>query len=681
MSQDHLPSFNSVQAENLSTSLQQLLEQQRAKIKDILAAQSTPPTWASLMTPLEELDNQLHHFWSPVSHLHSVKNTDALRQAYEQCLPLLTEFSNEIGQNQELYNASKQLLESSEYKELSTAQKQILKNDIRDFKLAGVALDSKKQQQFCQLTEKLAQLCNQFAVNTLDATQAFTYHTDDIAELEGIPEFALQQAQALAKQKSLTGYAFSLDAPSYIPIMQYAKSSKLRQHMHHAYMTRASELGPNAGEYDNSKIINDILSARHQLAQLLEYPQYADYALTTKMLKQPEQVLEFLNQLTSKSLPQAKKEYAELQEFAKSTLNINKLAAWDVGYAAEQLRQSRYDISDTVLRPYFPAPHVLSGLFAILKKLFNIEIIEVPDADTWDQQVQCYAVKLNAETIAYFYLDLYTREHKRGGAWMDDCQIRRRLANGSIQLPIAFITCNFNPPIDGKPALLSHDDVITLFHECGHALQHMLTQMEYSGVSGINGVPWDAVEVPSQFLENWAWSREGIDLISCHVETGQQLPNDLFTKMLKAKHFQAGMRIVRQLEFALFDFKLHLSFTPEQKNAVQSTLDNIRQQVCVVPVPAYNRFANSFGHIFAGGYAAGYYSYLWAEVMAQDAFSLFLENGLFDADTSQAFHDTFLACGGSVNPLELFINFRGREPNIDALLKSHGIHIDEKTTS
>ena len=668
-----LPSFSNLQPEQQEKKLKVMLEQNRAKIKKILATQPKKPSWSSLMEPLEQLDNALHQFWSPFSHLHAVKSSDALRQAYEKCIPLLTAYSNEVGQNKALFHAVEKLRASSPSPAFTPEQQRILDNDMRDFTLAGVALNKEDQTRYRELSEQLAQLSNQFADNTLDATQAFLYHTEDSTELEGLPELALEQARMLAKQKKVKGYAFSLDAPSYLPIMQHAQSRELRKTLHHAYQTRASELGPHAGAYDNTAVMQAILEARVALAGLLDYGNYADYALATKMIQQTEDVLTFLNDLVEKSLGQAKKEYATLRGFAQEKLGLDKLEAWDVAYASEQLRVERYAISDTVLRPYFPAPKVVEGLFAVLHKLFNLTVHRVEEADVWDEQVQCFAVHQEDEPIAYFYMDLYTREHKRGGAWMDDCQIRCRLPDGSIQLPIAMITCNFNPPLEDQPALLSHNDVITLFHECGHALQHMLTTMEHSAVSGINAVPWDAVEVPSQWLENWAWSREGLNMISAHVDTGEPLPDALFQKMLDAKHFQSALGLMRQLEFALFDFELHLSFRPKQKKAVQKTLDAVRKKVSVLPVPSYSRFAHSFGHIFAGGYAAGYYSYLWAEVMAQDAFSLFEENGLFDFDTSDAFRSTFLACGGSRDPLDLFVQFRGRKPSIHALLRAHGI--------
>ena len=668
-----LPLFSDIQPELIEDTLTQLLSDNNKAITEILS-QTDAFTWDNLMQPLEDLDDRLHQFWSPISHLYGVANTSALRLAYQACLPKLSRYYSEIGQNHALFSAIAQLAESDEARSFNTSQQQIITHALRDFRLSGVDLNEEDKKTYIALTQDLSHLTTTYADNVLDATQAYQKHITDEKLLEGLPDFALQAAKQSAEAKSLTGWLFTLDIPSYLPVMQYAQSAELRKELYTAYVTRASKHGPQANEFDNTDIIQDILNKRHQLANLLNFPNYADYSLATKMVRETQEVIDFLSNLADSAMPQAKEEYQALCTFAKNELSLDSLNPWDVGYASEKMRLAHFDISEDTLRPYFPEHIVTQGLFTIVNRLFNITIKPLNDADVWHPDVTCYAVyDDNDQLISFFYLDLYARSGKRGGAWMDDCQIRRRCSNNDIQLPIAFITCNFNGPINDDPALFSHSDVITLFHEFGHSLQHMLTQVEYADVSGINGIPWDAVEIASQFLENWAWQKSCMPLITQHYQTHEPLPEELFTKMKAARNFQSAMQMARQLELSLFDFCIHLEYDSSQVNFVQETLDNIRSLTSVTPVAAFNCFQNSFSHIFAGGYAAGYYSYKWAEVMSCDAFSLFIEQGIFDQTTSQRFKETFLALGGSKEPMDVFIEFRGRKPSIDALLDDAGI--------
>lgn len=668
-----LPQFSHMDFDQIEAKLEQCLTENKEKI-NALVKPGHVYTWRSLMQPLEELDDRLNSFWSLVSHLHAVVNSEKLRQVYHACLPKLSDYQTEVSHNQALYQAILSLSQSDEYEQLDRAQRKVIRDAIRDFRLAGVSLPADKKEKFADIAKQLSQLTSVFEDHVLDATQAWSKHVVDEKELAGIPPHALAAAKQAAQRRQLPGAVFTLDIPSYVAVVTYADSRALREEMYHAYVTRASDQGPQAGKFDNSSVMEKISQQRLALAQLLDFATYADYALAARMVTSTTQAIDFLQKLVSASLPQARAEFAALSEFARSELNLTELKPWDVAYASEKLRQRRYAISPEDLRPYFPQPQVLAGLFAIVNRLFGITIELQPTADVWHPDVRCYAVYDEQHQLrSYFYIDLYARENKRGGAWMDDCRGRRRLPNGDIQIPIAFLTCNFTPPVGDQPALFTHDEVITLFHEFGHTLQHMLTNVDYLDVSGINGIPWDAVELPSQFLENWAWEKASLALIAKHYQTGEPLPEELFQRLLKAKNFQSGMQMVRQLEFALFDMRLHAEFNVQQKNQIQQILDDVRAQVSVTPVVAYNRFQNSFSHIFAGGYAAGYYSYKWAEVMAADAFSLFIEKGIFDNATAKKFLHTILESGGSEEPMVLFKEFRGREPRIDALLKQTGI--------
>jgi oligopeptidase A len=673
LQQDYpLPPFTQIAAEHIQPALTAAISKARQDVEQLLT-NLDQPTWENLVVPMEEVDVSIDKVWSPVSHLNSVMNSDELRQAYNACLPMLSEFGTELGQNEALYQAYKKLADSESYQQLDTAQKKVVDNAVRDFRLSGVELSAEQRERFKQISQLLTELTAKFEQNLMDATHAWTKHITDEALLAGLPESTKAMAAQFAQRQDKQGWLFTLDFPLYMPVMSYADNREFREEMYTAFSTKASDQGPNAGQWDNTEVMADILRLRHEQAQLLGFANHAERSLATKMAQSPEQVLDFLNDLAARSRPIAEQEYAELCEFAKQQSGLEHLEAWDVTYYAEQLRQQRYAISQEELKPYFPENKVVSGLFAVVNRLYGLEIKERNDVDVWHQDVRFFEIfDAEGELRGQFYLDLYARQNKRGGAWMDECLVRRQTKNG-IQTPVAFLTCNFSEPVGDKPALFTHDEVTTLFHEFGHGLHHMLTKIDCAGVSGINGVAWDAVELPSQFMENWCWEREALELISGHYETGETLPQALFDKMIAARNFQSAMMMVRQLEFSLFDFRLHLEFNPDQTNQVDKILAEVRDQVAVVKPPKFNRFAHSFGHIFAGGYAAGYYSYKWAEVLSADAFSKFEENGIFDRQTGLEFLNNILEQGGSKEPMELFVAFRGREPEIDALLRHSGI--------
>ncbi|SBS29615.1 Oligopeptidase A [Marinomonas aquimarina] len=664
-----LPEFSKVEPNNIVADLEALLEKNRADIAAVVE-KNAEPTWASLVTPLDEIHDRLGHFWSPISHLNSVQNTPEIREAYNGSLPKLSDYYTELGQNKALYEAYKALAESDEAQSLTPAQTEALTQTIRDFELSGVGLEGEAKKRYGEISSRLSELSSQFGENVLDSTRAWSKLITEEAELAGLPESALAQAKQMAEAKEQEGWLFTLDIPSYLPVMSYADSQELRKEMYTAYATRASELS-SEGKFDNAPLIDEILALRHEMAQILGFEDYAELSVATKMAESGQQVVDFLNDLAVKSKPSAESDLADLKAFAKEEHGVEELNSWDVGYYAEKLREKKYAISQEVLRPYFPINKVLSGLFYTAQTLFGVDICEESGFDTYHKDVQLFTISKNGEDIARFFLDPYAREGKRGGAWMDECRVRRRLDDGRLQLPVAYLVCNFTQPIGDKPALLTHDEVTTLFHEFGHGLHHMLTQVEVSSVSGINGVAWDAVELPSQFMENWCWEPEALAHIAGHFETGEPLPQDLLDKMLAAKNFQSGMQMVRQLEFSLFDFRLHREYKDGIK--AQDVLDEVRSQVAVTVPPAFNRFQNSFSHIFAGGYAAGYYSYKWAEVLSADAFSKFEEDGIFNTETGAHFRDTILANGGSRPAAELFEAFRGREPSVDALLRHSGI--------
>lgn len=667
-----LPPFSKIKPAHVVPALKAAIAECRTKIDEVLATKSY--TWNDLVLPLEEADDKLSRLFSPVSHMNSVVNNDELREAYEQCLPLLSEYSTFVGQHQALYDAYNALHNSDEFKTLTTAQQKTITNALRDFELSGIALKPEQQKRYGEISARLSELASKFGNNVMDATLAWQKHITDESELAGLPESALALGADTAKSKELEGWVFTLDFPSYLPIMTYADNRELREEFYTAFVTRASDQGPNAGEFDNSAIMSEELALRHELAELLGFNSYADMSLATKMAETPEQVFSFLEDLAAKSKPQAEQELAELTAYAKDKHGVTELAAWDYAYYGEKLKQEKYAISDEVLRPYFPANKVLSGLFTTVNRLFGISVKEVTEFDTYHPDVRFFEIYDNSNTLrGRFYLDLYARDRKRGGAWMDDCMGRKVRANGELQTPVAYLVCNFNKAVGDKPALFTHNEVTTLFHEFGHGIHHMLTQVDAAPVAGINGVAWDAVELPSQFLENWCYEEEALSFISGHYETDEPLPKELLDKLLAAKNFQSGMQMLRQLEFSLFDFTIHHTYKAGEPCHIQATLDEVRSKTAVVKAPAFNRFQHGFSHIFAGGYSAGYYSYKWAEVLSADAFSKFEEEGIFNPATGEAFLKNILEKGGSEEPMELFKKFRGREPQVDALLRHSGI--------
>lgn len=674
--QTALPEFSKIKPEHVKPAVEHAISECKKVIDNVLSS-TTEFTWKNLVEPIDEVGDKLGKLWSPVSHMNSVVSSDELRDAYESCLPILSEYSTFVGQHKPLYEAYQQLAESKHYQSLNVAQKKVIDDTLRDFKLSGIALEKSQQVRYGEIVTRLSDLSSQYSNNVLDATHAFTVNITNEDELSGLPDSAKEAAKALAQEKELSGWLFTLDFPSYLPVMTYCDNRDLREKMYHAFCTRASDQGPNAGEFDNSDFMLETLQLRHELAVLLGFENYAEKSIETKMAAKTSEVIGFLEGLAAKSKQQGAKEIQELTEFAKTiTPNGDELQAWDLPYYAEKLKQERYAISDEELRPYFPESKAVSGLFEVVHRLFGLTITQRDNVDTWHEDVKFFDVfDANNNQRGSFYLDLYARSKKRGGAWMDDCVGRRQTVNGDIQLPVAYLTCNFNKPVGNKPALFTHDEVVTLFHEFGHGIHHMLTQINESGVSGINGVPWDAVELPSQFLENWCYEPEALAFISGHYETGEPLPADMLEKMLAAKNFQSAMQMLRQLEFSLFDFKMHMNFNPEAENThyIQNTLNEVREQYAVAKAPEFNRFQNGFSHIFAGGYAAGYYSYKWAEVLSADAFSRFEEEGVFNKNVGRDFLNNILEKGGSEEPSDLFKAFRGREPSIEALLRHSGI--------
>ncbi|MDI5919554.1 oligopeptidase A [Halomonas sp. LR5S13] len=668
-----LPPFDAIRPEHVVPAIEELLAENRTAIEALLAgADATAPSWDSLAAPLEALNDRLARAWSPVSHLNGTMNNPELREAYQACLGKLSDYSTWIGQHEGLFRAWQALRDGPAWQTLEEGQRRTVENALRDFRLAGVDLPAEKKRRYGEIKSRLSELSNTFSNQLLDATQAWHLDLADEARLAGLPESALASLRANAESKGLAGYRITLDFPSFFPVMTYAEDRELRREVYTAFVTRASDQGPNAGEYDNAPVMEEILALRHELAELLGFSDYADYSLSTKMAESPDQVVTFLEDLAARAVPQAREEYAELAAYARDELGMEALAPWDVGFASEKLREARHAISDEQLRPYFPAPRVVDGLFRVVERLYGVTFAEDETAPRYHPDVRYFRILEQGAPIAGFYLDLYAREGKRGGAWMDECRVRR-LEGDAVQLPVAYLTCNFTRPVGDTPALLTHDEVTTLFHEFGHGLHHMLTRQTVADISGINGVAWDAVELPSQFMENFCWEREGLDLIAGHVETGAPLPETLFERLLSAKNFQSAMGMVRQLEFSLFDFRLHRELAAPSATDIQALLDAVRDVVAVVPRADFNRFQNGFGHIFAGGYAAGYYSYKWAEVLSADAWSAFEEAGIFDPETGRRFRTEILERGGSRDAAELFRAFRGREPSVEPLLRHSGI--------
>jgi oligopeptidase A len=666
-----LPRFAEIRPEHVTPAVDQLLAENRALVER-LASASEPPTWDSFVAPLDDANERLGRAWGQVGHLNAVMNTPELREVYNGNLPRITQYFTELAQDERLYAKFKLLRSAPEFGALGAAQKKIIDNELRDFRLGGAELPPERKPEFKALREQLDKLSSRFNDNVLDATNAFSHVVTDEAALTGIPADALEAAAAAAKADGKPGWKFTLHMPSYLPVLQYADNRALRERMYRAYITRAAEF--EQPDWDNTPIIAQILTLRRQAARMLGFRSYAEFSLAPKMAESPEQVLDFLDDLGARSKPFAQSDFAALSRFAQERLGLERLESWDVAWASEKLRVERYAFSEQEVKQYFPETKVLPGMFELVEALYGIRVTPA-QAPTWHPDVRFFDVRgKSGELIGQFYVDLYARPSKRGGAWMDDAITRRR-KGAAIQTPVAYLNCNFSPPVGGRPALLTHSDVLTLFHEFGHGLHHLLTRVEQRGVAGISGVEWDAVELPSQFMENFCWEWDVVRGMSAHVDSGAALPRELFDKMLAAKNFQSGMMFVRQLEFALFDMHLHHDFDPESGRTPLDLLDEIRRRIAVVMPPAYNRFPNSFSHIFAGGYAAGYYSYKWAEVLSADAYSLFEEQGVLNPDVGERFWREILAVGGSRPALESFVAFRGREPKIDALLRHSGMAV------
>jgi oligopeptidase A len=664
-----LPRFAAIKPEHIAPAVEHLLAENRAQI-ECLTQPEAAATWLDFVAPLEDANERLARAWGAVGHLHGVLDSPELRAAYSANQPKIVQYYTELGQNLVLFEKYKILRAAPEFSTLEPAQRKIVDNEIRDFRLSGAELTPERKQRFAAISEELARLSTRFSENLLDATNAFSLRVEDKSKLEGIPGDVLEAARAAAAKDGQSGWKFSLQAPSYMPFMQYAAERGLREQMYRAYFTRASEYGQP--ELDNTPLIAQMLRLHHEAALLLGYANHAEVSLVPKMAQTPRQVLDFLNELADRALPFARRDYAELGEFAAKELGLARLEAWDLAYASEKLRAARYAFSDQEVKQYFPEAKVMQGMFRVVETIFRVRI-EADHAETWDPGVRFFRISdLQGNLVGQFYLDPYARDTKRGGAWMDEA-ISRHKQKGRLQTPVAYLVCNFSAPVGGKPALFTHDEVLTLFHEFGHGLHHLLTRVDYLGVSGLHGVEWDAVELPSQFMENFCWEWEVLAHMSAHVDSGEALPRALYDKMFAAKNFQSGMQTVRQLEYSLFDMHLHYDFDVSGEKTPQQLLDEIRRRVAVAIPPAYNRFPNNFSHIFGGGYGAGYYSYKWAEVLSADAYSLFEENGVLDIRSGKRFCDEILAVGGSRSALDSFKAFRGREPKVDALLRHSGM--------
>jgi oligopeptidase A len=660
-----LPPFSAIEPRHVEPAIRELLETNRRELGRLLDAGAAG--WAELVEPIERMHHRLACAWSPVGHLNGVMNNDELRAAYNACLPLLSAYHTELAQNERLCAAYQRVVDE-EGDSLSTDQRQLLDNALRDFRLAGVSLPPDRKQRFREVMERLATIQSEFDNNVLDATNAWNKRVEDEPLLAGLPDTTVKRARAEAQSAGQPGCLFRLDAPTYQAVMTHAENADLRREFYEAWVTRASDQGPGAGRWDNTALMDEILSLRHEAALLVGYRNYAEFSLATKMAREPSEVLDFLHRLARVSRNAALAEYKDLEALAG-----RELEAWDIGFYSEKLKNQRLDVSEEALRPYFPLPRVLAGLFTVITRLYGVRAVARDDVDIYHPDVRYFdLIDRDGTKRAGFYLDLYARPNKRGGAWMDEC-IGRISMGGTNALPVAYLVCNFMPPVDGRPSLLTHYDVLTLFHEFGHGLHHMLTRVDYPSVSGIHGVPWDAVELPSQFMENFAWREEVLPLISAHVDTGEPLPGDTLRRLQDTRTFLAGMQTARQLEFALFDLRVHAEYSPGSEARIARTLDQVRDEVAVVRAPPFNRFPHSFQHIFSGGYAAGYYSYKWAEVLSADAFGAFEEQGIFDTSTAQRFLAAILERGGSRDAMATFVEFRGREPEIEPLLRQMGL--------
>ncbi len=662
-----LPRFSLIRPGHVLPALDYLLADHRRRLDAL--TRIADPDWASLMAPLEEMDERLSRVWGPVAHLNAVCDSPELRPVYQQGVARVAEWQSELAQNEALYRAIRKVRERDDFPALDVEKQRVVEHVLRDFRLAGAELEGEDRQRFRDIQMRLSELATLFEQHVLDATRAFELHLDHADDTRGLPESVLAAAAQRAAEHDRYdgGWLFTLDAPSYIPFMQYADARHLRERMYRAYVTRAS-----SGDLDNGPVMDEILALRREAALLLGFASYAEYSLATKMAGSLGEVTGFLRELARRSRPAAEAELAELRRFAEEELGLAELAAWDVPYVSEKLRRKKYAISQEELKPYFPESSVIDGMFRLVGRLYGIRIEPAVHDEAWHDGVRFFEIfdAGSDEKIAAFYLDPYARPHKRGGAWMDECTIRWRRPDDGLQLPVAYLVCNFDAPVGDRPALWTHDEVTTLFHEFGHGLHHMLTRVSELGVSGIRGVPWDAVELPSQFMENFCWERQVVDLFARHYQTGEPLPGSLFERMLAARNFQSGMQMLRQVEFALFDFELHADAGGQ---SVQQVLDRVRQEVAVLRPPSFNRFQHSFSHIFAGGYAAGYYSYKWAEVLSADAYAAFEEEGVLNADTAARFRREILAVGGSRDIGEAFVAFRGRPPRVDALLRHAGL--------
>lgn len=665
-----LPPFKSFAPDQVEPAIDALLQQGRDAVARIV--QSSERDYADVMGVRNVAEDLLSKSWGMVSHLNSVKNSDELREVYNACLPKLSEYGTEMGQHRELYEAYGQVDLSG----LREDQKRALQNALLDFRLSGVALEGEARVRSGEIKKRLSELSAKFGENVLDATMAWTKEISDREKLRGLPESGLGMLAQNAEQRDKEGYLITLDAPSYIAVMTYADDAELRKELYEAYATKASELGPQAGQFDNTEVMEEMLQLKQELSQLLGFKNAAEKSLAKKMASSTDEVLGFLMELAQKGRAKAEGDLKELRDFAREELGMETLEAWDMSYVSEKLKVKKYDISQEEVKQYFPLDKVVSGMFEIVQRIFEIEVSPLETDEVWHEDVRFYEVKKQGEQIARFYLDPFARQHKRGGAWMDECRSRQRMGTdgrGTLQKPVAYLVCNFAPPVGDQPSLLTHDDVTTLFHEFGHGLHHMLSEIDEPNVSGINGVAWDAVELPSQMMENWCWNEESLPMISSHFKTGESLPKALLERMLAAKNFQSGMMLLRQLEFSLFDFRLHMEYGEENFKGIQALLDEVRSQVSVVIPPAFNRFQHGFSHIFAGGYSAGYYSYKWAEVLSSDAFSRFEEEGVFNVETGRSFVKSFLSQGGVRDAGDLFEDFRGRRPSIEPLLRHTGV--------
>ncbi len=669
-----LPPFSKIEPEYMVEAIQAIIDDSRVAINDLVASNDKETiSWSSFVLPMEAISDRLDRAWAPISHMNAVVNSGEIRDAYNACLPLLSEYGTEMGQHQGLYQAIKNLHDKADQLDLNAIQRKVLNDDLRDFKLSGVSLSEDKQKKYGKIQLRMSELTSKFEQNILDSTMAWHKDLDSADDLSGLPDPAIAAARQTAESNDVKGYRITLEYPSYLPIMMHADNRELRKEVYTAFCTRASDQGPHDKQYDNSELMPEIIKLRAELADLLNFESYGDLSLATKMANDKKEVFNFLQNLANKSKPQAEKEMQELQIYAHQKHGLENLEAWDLAYYSEKLKKEKYNISQEELRPWFPEDNVINGMFEITSTLFDISFKERKDVDLWHQDARFFDIfDSKGKHISSFYLDLYARKNKRGGAWMADC-IGRRLDSGNVQNPVAFLTCNFNGPVGDKPALFTHDEVTTLFHEFGHGLHHMLTKIDYASVAGINGVAWDAVELPSQFLENFCWVEEGLEKIAKHFKTGESLPKEMLDKLLAAKNFQSAMQMLRQIEFALFDFRIHSEYDSKNPNQIQEILDQVRNEVSVVAAPDFNRFQHGFSHIFAGGYAAGYYSYKWAEVLSADAFSRFEEEGVFNPKAGKDFLSEILEKGGSEEAGDLFKAFRGREPSVEPLLRHSGI--------